>query len=416
MNTVNLTVNGKPVSANIQPRTHLADFLRETQNLTGTHLGCEHGVCGACTLLVDGVPTRSCITFAVACEGAEVTTIEGLDNDEIARELRAGFREEHGLQCGYCTPGMIVSARDVVLRMDAPSERDIRVAMSGNLCRCTGYVGITRAIQRVIEERRGRGIAAIPDGNRKRLGPSGSGHAVPVSTAAVSRSSAVAPAREKDKAKETSAPASAPRKDAGWKPQTSFTQSFTVSHPVDVVWDFFGNIPEVASCLPGASLAGDPVDGHVEGQIKVKVGPISAEFLGVADVTRNDARRTGTIDGSGKDKRSNSATRGLIGYEVRPGENPDQTRVNVNIGYTLTGVLAQFSRSGLIQDVAGRLVSAFVQNLEAKLSNKASGGPGAAKLVTELDAGSLIFSVIVSRFKALWAKITRPHGRPTETD
>jgi aerobic carbon-monoxide dehydrogenase small subunit len=403
MTTVSLTVNGKPVSANVQPRTHLADFLRETQNLTGTHLGCEHGVCGACTLLVDGVPTRSCITYAVACERAEVTTIEGLDNDEIARELRVAFREEHGLQCGYCTPGMIVSARDVVLRMETATERDVRVAMSGNLCRCTGYVGITRAIQRVIEARRERGIAAIPDGNRKRLGPSGSGHAVPMpAAAAIPRTDAAAPA----KAKQASAPASAPRKDANWKPQTIFTESFTVAHPVDVVWDFFGNIPEVASCLPGASLTGDPVDGHVEGQIKVKMGPISAEFLGVADVTRDEATRTGTIDGSGKDKRSNSATRGLIGYEVKPGENPGETRVNVNIGFTLTGVLAQFSRSGLVQDVAGRLVGAFVQNLEAKLSHQASGGTGAAPLVTELNAGSLVFSVMASRFRALWAKVT----------
>jgi carbon-monoxide dehydrogenase small subunit len=403
MTIVSLTVNGKPVSANVQPRTHLADFLRETQNLTGTHLGCEHGVCGACTLLVDGVPTRSCITYAVACERAEVTTIEGLDNDEIARELRVAFREEHGLQCGYCTPGMIVSARDVVLRMATPTERDVRVAMSGNLCRCTGYVGITRAIQRVIEARRERGIAAIPDGNRKRLGPSGSGHAVPVSAAqAISRPGGVVPA----KAKPTGAPASAPRKDANWKPQTIFTESFTVAHPVDVVWDFFGNIPEVASCLPGASLTGDPVDGHVEGQIKVKMGPISAEFLGVADVTRDEATRTGTIDGSGKDKRSNSATRGRIGSEVKPGENPGETRVNVNIGFTLTGVLAQFSRSGLVQDVAGRLVGAFVQNLEAKLSHQASGGTGAAPLVTELNAGSLVFSVMASRFRALWAKVT----------
>ncbi|HBF57578.1 MAG TPA: carbon monoxide dehydrogenase, partial [Afipia sp.] len=105
MNTVSLTLNGKQVSANVQPRTHLADFVRETQNLTGTHLGCEHGVCGACTILVDGVPTRSCITFAVACQQADVTTIEGLDNDEIATELRAAFTQEHALQCGYCTPG-----------------------------------------------------------------------------------------------------------------------------------------------------------------------------------------------------------------------------------------------------------------------------------------------------------------------
>ena len=151
-------------------------------------------------------------------------------------------------------------------------------------------------------------------------------------------------------------------------------------------------------------------------KVKVKVGPISAEFLGVADVTRHDATRTGTIDGSGKDRRSNSATRGLIGYEVKPGENPGETRVNVNIGFTLTGVLAQFSRSGLVQDVAGRLVGAFVQNLEAKLSNEASGGAGAAMVVTELDAGSLVFSVIVSRFRALWARITGRRGQPTEMD
>ena len=113
MTKVSLKVNGSVLSAEVEPRTHLADLLRETHNLTGTHIGCEHGVCGACTLLVDDVPIRSCITFAVACENAKVTTIEGLDEDEIARELRAAFTAHHALQCGYCTPGMIVSARDV---------------------------------------------------------------------------------------------------------------------------------------------------------------------------------------------------------------------------------------------------------------------------------------------------------------
>ena len=175
MTKVSLTVNGSALSAEIEPRTHLADLLRETHNLTGTHIGCEHGVCGACTLLVDDVPIRSCITFAVACENAKVTTIEGLDEDEIARELRAAFTAHHALQCGYCTPGMIVSARDIVLRMEAPSEHDIRVAMSGNLCRCTGYVGIVRAMQSVISDRRARGVAAVLGGGRERLGPAGSG-------------------------------------------------------------------------------------------------------------------------------------------------------------------------------------------------------------------------------------------------
>ena len=118
MKPITLTVNGRAVAATVEPRTHLADFLRETQGLTGTHLGCEHGICGACTLLVDGVPVRSCITWAVACDGADVTTIEGLDDDEIARELRTAFSREHALQCGYCTPGMLIAARDLALRAE----------------------------------------------------------------------------------------------------------------------------------------------------------------------------------------------------------------------------------------------------------------------------------------------------------
>jgi carbon-monoxide dehydrogenase small subunit len=399
MNTVNLTVNGKSVSASIEPRMHLADFLRETQNLTGTHLGCEHGVCGACTILVDGVPTRSCITFAVACERAEVTTIEGLDDDEISAELRAAFSREHGLQCGYCTPGMIVSARDVILRMGSPSEHDIRVAMSGNLCRCTGYVGIVRAIEGVIEARRARGIEAIPD--RKTLGPAGSGHAVPTvndKRLATTRASHAALAG-------TSAPTLLP--DANWKPQTTFVQSFAVSHPVETVWDFFGRIGDVAACLPGASLAGEPVNGHVEGQIRVKVGPIAAEFHGVADIVRDEVTRTGTIQGSGKDKRSNSSTRGLISYAAKPSEKPGETCVDVAIGYTLTGTLAQFGRSGLVQDIAGRLIATFVQNLEAKLSHQAHGDGTDAPPATsaELDAGSLVWSVVIGRVRGFFAKL-----------
>lgn len=402
MNTVTLRVNGKPASADVEARMHLADFLRDTQNLTGTHIGCEHGVCGACTILVDGVPTRSCITFAVACEQAEVTTVEGLDADEVATELRTAFTKEHGLQCGYCTPGMIVSARDVVLRMQDPTEHEIRVAMSGNLCRCTGYVGIVRAIQGVIVARRARGIAAIPGGDhRKELGPAGSGHAMASANGTATRGRVSATAAPALAVATTAKTTAAPRQDADWKPQTTFTESFTVGHPVDEVWAFFDRIGEVASCLPGASLTGEPVDGHVEGQIRIKVGPISAEFQGVADVSRDEATRTGTINGTGKDKRSNSATRGLIGYAVKPGDKPGETRVDVSIGYTLTGVLAQFGRSGLVQDVAGRLIAAFVKNLEAKLSHQAGGGGDAEAppVITELDAGSLVSSVILGRLK-----------------
>jgi len=155
MNEIGLTLNGRPVAAQVEPRTSLADFVRESQRLTGTHLGCEHGVCGACTVMIDGAPMRSCITFAVSCEGAEVTTIEGFDDDETMEELRQAFTAHHGLQCGYCTPGMLITARDIVTRLPDADEKRVRLELAGNLCRCTGYVGIVRAILAVLERRRG---------------------------------------------------------------------------------------------------------------------------------------------------------------------------------------------------------------------------------------------------------------------
>jgi len=403
MTSFTIKVNGRTVKADVPPRTHLADFVREILNLTGTHLGCEHGVCGACTLLVDGVPTRSCITFAVACQQADVTTIEGLDDDEITRELRAAFTKEHGLQCGYCTPGMIVSARDIVLRLDNPTERDIRVAMSGNLCRCTGYVGIVRAIELVVRDRRSRGIAAVPNGNRNRLGPSGCGHAAAIAVADAPQPKMLA-GQLKSKAEVA---ASTSLKYPAWKPQTTFIQSFTVEHPIDVVWNVFSDIGAVAACLPGASLAGEPAGGHVDGQIKIKVGPISAEFQGVADVTRDDATRTGTIVGVGRDRRSNSSTRGLIGYAVKPGEESSQTRVDLTIGFTLTGTLAQFSRTGLIQDVAGRIIAVFVKNLEARLSHRSGSGTAEPPMVKEFDAGALMWSMMLDYVKRAFGKLFR---------
>jgi carbon-monoxide dehydrogenase small subunit len=153
MTKIALNVNGKLVTAEVEPRTHLADFLRESQGLTGTNLGCEHGVCGACTIEIDGAPARSCIAFAAACDGAAVRTIEGFDDDPVMAQLREAFTAEHALQCGYCTPGMLVTARDIVTRLPQADEARIRKELSGNLCRCTGYMGIVRAIQRVLSAR-----------------------------------------------------------------------------------------------------------------------------------------------------------------------------------------------------------------------------------------------------------------------
>jgi carbon-monoxide dehydrogenase small subunit len=170
--TIELRVNGRAVSESVEPRTHLADFLRDRMHLTGTHLRCEHGVCGACTLLIDGQPARGCITYAVLCHGAEITTIEGLEHDPVVAALRRAFTAEHGLQCGFCTPAMLMTARDIILRLPDADEARVRIELSGNLCRCTGYVGIVRAVLRALQEFR-RGEIAIPGVQRRPLGPVG---------------------------------------------------------------------------------------------------------------------------------------------------------------------------------------------------------------------------------------------------
>ena len=162
MSSIELKVNGKTVRADVTPRTHLADFLREQLLLTGTHIGCEHGICGACTVSINGEIARSCITYAVACDGAEVRAIESFDDDPLMARLRTAFSAEHALQCGYCTPGMLIAARDLVRRKGGLSRADIRTEMSGNLCRCTGYVGIVSAIETVMTER--DGLVAVADG------------------------------------------------------------------------------------------------------------------------------------------------------------------------------------------------------------------------------------------------------------
>ncbi|WP_454629755.1 xanthine dehydrogenase family Fe-S subunit [Bradyrhizobium cenepequi] len=373
MNMIALNVNRRAVQAVAEPRTSLADFVRDKLDLTGTHLGCEHGVCGACTVLLDGVPARSCITYAVACEGADVTTIEGLDEDDITTELRAAFTREHALQCGYCTPGMLVSARDLVLRLTAADERQIRIGLSGNLCRCTGYVGIVRAVQAVIEARRARNIAPEPDGGRKVLGPAGSGRSEREGAIQAPRPIQVEPA-------DASEPAAAPAEIPDFAPANRLEKDFMLPHPPKDVFAMFGDIAAVAACLPGASLTAVPRPDRVEGAIRVKLGPIAATFLGTARVERDPENLSGRIVGIGNDRRSRSATQGEIRYQLASIEEGAATRVDLSIGYTLTGMLAQVGRPGLVRDLAERLIAEFADNFDRRMSGTSSDAAPPAEL------------------------------------
>ena len=268
MSRVTLVVNGKTVTADVDPRTHLADFLRDDCLLTGTHLGCEHGVCGACTLLIDGAPARSCIAFAVACEGAEIATIEGLEEDPTIIRLREAFTAEHALQCGYCTPGVLVTARDIVQRLPDADEARIRLELAGNLCRCTGYAGIVRAIKRVLAD----GVP-IP-------------RPVP----------APLPALE---------PMSMPRPEAaaGKPASPDLMATFHLALPLAQVWSAMRDPRVIAACVPGARLVAVEGD-RLRGELRASLGPIETVFAGEGRVQFDETDRRAEISGEGHDSRT----------------------------------------------------------------------------------------------------------------
>ena len=398
MNPIGITVNGRVINASTEPRTHLADFLRDTLNLTGTHLGCEHGVCGACTLLLDDMPVRSCITYAAACAGSRVTTIEGLDDDEIAAELRTAFTREHALQCGYCTPGMLIAARDLVLRLETADERSIRVGLSGNLCRCTGYVGIVRAVRSVIERRRALGILPIAGAGRQLLGPVGSRNNMVVSAPTIA-------SRKAAKTEQSTQRAVVATDIPDFVPSKVFDDHFIVAAPPDSVFALFADVAEIATCLPGASLTAVPAPDRVEGVIRVKLGPVSADFRGAARIERDPKIRAGRIVATGKDQRSGSSTRGEIRYRLVPIEQGAATRVELSIGYSLQGLLAQIARDRLVRDLARRLIADFARNLDRYLSS--AGSSEVAEKATPLDGVALMLGLLWAGLRGIIIRISR---------
>ncbi len=377
MTNIAFTVNGSRVEADVAPRTHLGDFLRDTRRLSGTHLGCEHGICGACTVLIDGKPARSCITLAVACEGREITTIEGFDDDPVMGELREAFTREHGLQCGFCTPGMLIASRDIVMRLPGADEQRIREELSGNLCRCTGYVGIVNAVSSV---------------TAKRSAPAVETEARPgLSTFTPQRRAATAtPVSEAKSATDTGT-------RQGW---TQFDETFTIHQPREKVWALFGDIPAVAACLPGAEVLSHD-ERTVKGRMTAKLGPIAATFAGSAAITRDPQTWSGTIAGAGSDGGSGSRTRGEIVYRLEDVNGAAATRVAVTVLYNLQGPLAQFSRSSIAQEFGRHLVSQFAANLNARLG----GAPVDASSATagsSLNVSQLVWTVVKAQFRKLF--------------
>jgi len=356
--TARFTVNDIAVDAKVAPRTHLADFLREDLLLTGTHIGCEHGVCGACTVLLDGEPVRSCITFAATCGGQDVTSIEGLEQDPVMTALRAAFTAEHALQCGYCTPGMLVTARDIVLRLPAADEDRIRLELAGNLCRCTGYNGIVRAIQRVLSRR--------PE-------------VVPLVRPAVRSAKFQQLSLDRTNASERSTIAASPIGDG-------LHEELNLLLPLAQVWAALRDPALIASCVPGATIRSQEGD-NIRGEIAAALGPIQATFTGEAALSYDDAARSGRVVGSGRDSANGTRLQAEAAFRLEEA-GAEKCILIIDVTYALKGPLAQFSRGPIVRVFAAELAAMVARNLESRLRGEALPAVG-----TKMNAGGLVTRV-----------------------
>ena len=348
-----LTLNGEPVRQHAEPRAHLADFIREDLLLTGTHLGCEQGVCGACTVFVDGRPTRSCITLAVSCQGADVRTIEGFDDDLLMSRIRDAFTRHHGLQCGYCTPGMLTTAYDIVRRVPDADTTRIRRELSGNLCRCTGYAGIVAAIEDVLAD-----------------------NPPPAGLQPMRRSVPVAKMTETDRASvgEVAKPVVGAT-DGGLPDTTSFDdalhliQTLTLATSAVDAWAILRDPERIVTCVPGASLTGPVEAGNLTGQCVVAVGPIKATFRGVGSVVFDHDAKSGHLMGKGRDTGSRTGLEGKLEFTLKE-TGAEACRLDLDMRYRLTGPLSQFGRPELVAEIAGRLL----RDVGASIERQVGGG------------------------------------------
>jgi carbon-monoxide dehydrogenase small subunit len=346
VNAVTLRINGTEVTKDIEPRTHLADFVRENLNLTGTHLGCEHGVCGACTMLVDGRPVRSCLSYAVACAGADVRTAESFDDNPVMSLLRSAFSRHHALQCGYCTPGMLATAHDIVTRLPDADEARVREELSGNLCRCTGYVGIVAAIRDVLSS--GPHISTLDVTSTRSTQMTSTAWNAAVTVEGIGGAGGVLPG----------VIPTPERIDGGM----TLSRSAALPVPLDRLWATLRDIETIAKCLPGASIEKINPDGSIVGAFTVAIGPMRARFSGTAQVAFDAASRGGMVRGAGGDAISRSRADGVIQFKASADGNYG-SRLDLDMTYKLSGPLAQFGRPAVVAHVVDRLLGDFSKNL-----------------------------------------------------
>lgn len=376
---VEFLLNGKKVKGAVEPRTHLADFIREEVLASGTHIGCEQGVCGACTVFVDGRPTRSCITLAAACNSAEVRTVEGFEADPLMEAIRDSFKRHHGLQCGFCTPGMLTTAYDIIRRLPDAERDTIRKELSGNLCRCTGYAGIVDAIEDVLKN------APAAD-----LQPTDRPCPAAPGTDATARLAMNAAAKASPP--EAIDPAYTAIPDAGsFENANALRKTMQLSAAPENAWELISNPEAIVSCIPGATLSGPVTDGIANGACSISAGPIKAQFRGTASIAYRPETKSGQLLGSGKDGLSRSGLEGRLDFQVVP--NGTACDIKLEMRYRLNGPLSQFGRPALVEEIANGLLAEIGQAIDAKLSGNAEIADG-LQAQRSLSGITLLFNAL----------------------
>jgi aerobic-type carbon monoxide dehydrogenase small subunit (CoxS/CutS family)/carbon monoxide dehydrogenase subunit G len=347
---VTLTVNGTPTRLAVPARLTLADALRDHLGLTGTHLGCEHGVCGMCTVLVDGEAARACLLFACQVDGSDVVTVEGLGRPDDLHPLQEAFGRHHGLQCGFCTPGFLLSSYDLLNHEPAVKRDDLPEELSGVICRCTGYRNIIDAVADVAEQH--------PDGLP---GPRNC-----ATRTLVGRTGAVAGNSTPQFAEPPAA--EAPPGEA--RPSEIILPTGEPTIHVDITTDLdarpddvaavLADIPLLARCLPGAELTEDLGDGWYRGRAGVALGPVRLSFSCVAQVAVSGNDYVHAV-AQGSDA-SGGRAQADIRLRAEPGESG--TRLHADAAVFLTGRIAQFGRS-LAGDVSRRMFEQFAKSVES---------------------------------------------------
>ncbi|MEV5301426.1 xanthine dehydrogenase family Fe-S subunit [Amycolatopsis methanolica] len=383
---VRMTVNGTPAVLSLPARVTLADALRDHLGLTGTHVGCEHGVCGMCTVLVDGEAARACLLFAVQLDGADIVTVEGLGRPDDLHPLQEAFGRNHALQCGFCTPGFLMSSYDLLSNQPEVTEEELPAELSGVICRCTGYRNILTAVRETKSAHPG-GIPAPGNCAHRALvgratgqaGGSTDGREVTEETGDTRRIDIVLPDGD---------------------PTIAVDVGTEIGVPVDAVWRVFDDVSLLARCLPGAELTEDLGEDHYAGRARVSVGPIKLAFKGVAHVVEHDrAGQRLRVLAQGQDTGGAQTQADIV---LRTEATATGTVMRAEAKVYLTGRIAQFGRA-LAGDVSRRMFEQFADALrETATSGQAPTGPVAAP-----SALKLLFAPLFDRIRTALRRKSR---------